>query len=75
MAKLINNTGLKGPYSGRTYEEEAKACKHSLFAYSVIRKIDDNLCNYCMKPCSPDYTYCSKKCATKSRCEREAVLE
>lgn len=79
MAKVqrCNNT-LVGPYQGRTWEQEAEALEKRkghelLFGYGVHPKIDPGKCDYCLKPNSPNYTYCSKACFKAS--EREARQE
>jgi len=79
MAKVHrwNNT-LAGPYPGRTWEQEAEALERKrghelLFAYGVPAKIDPGKCDRCLKPNSPDHTYCSRACFKAA--EREARQE
>lgn len=69
-AKLVNNTPQVGPYPGRTWVEEANAVKRSLFGYMVPAKIDQNQCDCCMKPCSPEYSCCSKQCYEDLKADR-----
>lgn len=70
---LINKTTQVGPYPGRTWEQEAAAVKNGLFGFVVHPKRENDKCDRCMKPNSPEYKFCSKQCNTAAIAEARSV--
>jgi len=75
MAKLLNWSKTKGPYpGGSTWEKIAKDMGPRMFACGVFAKIEPNKCDWslCQGPCSPDYRFCSKKCADEQQADHDS---
>jgi hypothetical protein len=64
--KIVNLSKTKGPYPGRTWEEEAVEAERergaSLFSFLIVAKVEEEKCDHCLGSCSPDFSCCSKKC-------------